>query len=370
MKIEPFALERYFAEHEFEAAYLLGSSDCETMSMAELLELADDDTKEVWGRLRLGYTESAGLPLLREEVAGLYEGVSADDVLVVAPEEGIFVAMNCLLNKGDHAVSIHPAYQSLFEVAAAIGCRVDRWEPDEAAGWRFDVGTIESLVRPDTRAIMVSFPHNPTGSLPAREEFEKLVGLAADRGIALFSDEMYRFLELDPAARLPSACEISDSAVALFGMSKTFGLAGLRVGWLATRDKALLQRMRRFKDYTTICSSAPSEVLAVIAMRSRNAIAERNMSIIRSNLELLDDFFARQSERFSWVRPPAGSVCFPRMLFDEAAREFAARAVSRAGVMVVPSEVFGCESHLRMGFGRKNMPEALARFETFLESDG
>lgn len=370
MKIEPFRLERYFAEHEFAAEHLLSSSDCEALSLAWLLELADDETGRLWNSMRLGYTETAGSPLLREEVSRLYAGIGPDCILVAAPEEAIFIALNCLLEAGDHVVCTFPGYQSLYEIPAALGSEVEMWRPEEEEGWRFDVGSLEAMVRPETRAIVVNFPHNPTGHLPTARDFRRVVEIASGTGAYLLSDEMYRFLELDPAGRLPPACELYDRAISLSGMSKAFGMAGARIGWLATTDREAYRKMAAFKDYTTICSSAPSEILSLIALRARETILERNLATIAANLVALDGFFARRSRLFDWVRPRAGTTCFPRMLFDRDAAEFCGEVTARSGVMLLPSNVFGVEGHVRIGTGRTGMPEALERFERFLEEYG
>jgi aspartate/methionine/tyrosine aminotransferase len=367
MKLKPFALERYFAKHEFSTRFLLSSSDCDGLAMSELLSWADGETRGLWEKAALGYTESLGLPLLRREIAGLYEGMLESDVLVAAPQELVLIAMSCLLEKGDHVVCTFPGYQSLYEIAESIGCRVDRWEPVEAEGWRFRVDDLVGMLRPDTKLIIVNFPHNPTGALPSAGDFRRVMEIARERGIRVFSDEMYRFLELDPKDRLPSACEVDDKAVSLFGMSKTFALAGLRVGWLTTRDAALLARFAEYKDYTTICAAVPSEILAVIGLRSRERIAARHRERIARNLGLLDAFFARHAADFSWIRPKAGTIGFPGLRRETDAAAFCERARREAGVLLLPSTVYGYEApHIRVGFGRENMPEALRRLEDLL----
>ena len=233
MKLGRFELERYFSRYEFSVRHLLSSSDCESLPMAELVDWADEECLELWRTLRLGYTESPGLPLLRREIAGMYEGVAPDDVLEVVPEEGIFLTMTALLEPGDHVIVTWPGYQSLYSLAQAMGCEVSFWRPDEAQGWRYDPADVRRALRPTTRLIVANFPHNPTGYLPPRADYEELLAVAAEAGVHLFSDEMYRWLEQDPAERLPSAAERYERAVTLCGLSKTFALPGLRVGWLA-----------------------------------------------------------------------------------------------------------------------------------------
>jgi aspartate/methionine/tyrosine aminotransferase len=368
MDIEPFALERYFARHEFSARYLLSCSDCEPLSLAELVAMADAESLESWRELRLGYTESAGHPLLREAIAGLYPGLTPDETLVAAPEEAIFLFMHAILERGDHVVCTVPAYQSLHAVARSIGCEVSSWEPDEGRGWSFDHGALESLLRTNTRLVVVNFPHNPTGYVPSRADFEALVGLVHRRGIHLLSDEMYRFLDVEPGSALPAACELSERAHSLGGLSKAFGLPGLRVGWIATHDRRLIGRLAELKDYTTICASAPSEVLAIIALRQRPAIVERHLGCLRRNVTLLGGFLGDRDDLFAWNPPRGGSVCFPRLLFTGDAQAFCDTLVEQAGIMLVPSTTFACGNrHVRIGFGRENLPEVLHHFGDYLD---
>lgn len=368
MRIRPFALERYYARHEFTARYLLSSSDCEALSLDQLVAMADDDTRRLWRELRLAYTESQGHPLLREAVAGLYRGLGADDVLTVVPEEGIFLLMHAALEPGDHVVCVAPAYQSLHEVAHSIGCEVSRWLPHEERGWEFDPADLERLMRENTRMVVVNFPHNPTGALPGRPELEAIVELADRHGAIVLSDEMYRFLEAEPRSTLPSGCELSPRAVTLGGLSKSFGLPGLRTGWLATRNRELVAAMCVLKDYTTICAAAPSEVLAIIALANREEIVGRQRARVRRNLGICADFVARSSGRFTWHPPAGGSVCFPRYHGPEGTRALCDEVVERAGIMVVPSSVFDFgDHHLRIGLGREDLPDVLARFEAYLD---
>lgn len=371
MHLEPFHLERYFARHEFSARYLLSSSDCEALSLAELLDLADPQCRELWQRLRLGYTESLGLPLLREEVARLYEGVTADEVIEVVPEEGILLAMVTMLEPGDHVIVTWPGYQTLYGIARQMGCEVTCWQPDERAGWRFDLDDVRRALRPATRLIVVNMPHNPTGSLLSREDFEALLGLADDAGVAVFSDEMYRWLEQDQGRLLPAAVERSRRAVTLCGLSKTFSLPGLRVGWLVTHDREVYRRLAAAKDYTTICGSAPSEVLAVVALRNAAAIAARNRERVAANAARFERFVADHDDLFSWTPPRAGSIALARLHAPEGATAFCDRVVAEAGVMLLPSSVFGYgDGHVRIGLGRDTFAAGLAELGRWLERRG
>jgi aspartate/methionine/tyrosine aminotransferase len=368
MQLPDFELERYFARWEFDAPYLLCASDAETFTLAELLERADDETAALWRELTLGYTESSGHPLLRAEIALLYEGLQADDVIVFAgAEEPIFAIATALLGAGDHAIVTWPAYQSLHEVPRAAGAEVTLLELEHDAGWALDPAAVRRALRPDTRLIAINFPHNPTGAMVDEATLREIADIAGDAGAVLLCDEVYRGLELDPGERLPAGADLYERALSLGVMSKAYGLAGLRIGWLATRDRALLDRIARIKDYTTICNSAPSEILALIALRAGDALLERNRGIVRHNLAELDRFFERWADVLEWVRPRAGTVGFPRLVDGTPARRLSDELLAEQGVLVAPGGVFQHPGeHFRLGFGRRNMPEALERLETYL----
>ena len=370
MQIPPFTLERYFAKHEFSAKYLLSSSDCESLTLPELLNMANPKMRKTWETLSFGYTESAGHPLLRAEAAQIYTGLGAENLLIAAPEEIIFLFMHALLQPEDHVIVTAPGYQSLHEIARSIGSQVSTWEPVEAEKWHFDLTRLAELIRPETKLVVVNFPHNPTGFIPSQKEYQDLINLLRKKNIYLFSDEMYRFLEIEPGATLFSACEAYEKAFSLFGMSKTFGLPGLRIGWIATQDQLLLARMLALKDYTTICASAPSEILSIIALQNKATIIAEQNTRLTKNMALLDAFMEKYAHIFRLNRPRGGSICFPRMLGVESTLEFANQLVREAKVMMAPSHVFGYGNrHFRIGFGRENFREVLEKFGSYLDSN-
>jgi aspartate/methionine/tyrosine aminotransferase len=366
MQIPPFKLERYFAQYEFNVKYVLCASDCESFSIRDLLELEPDAAARLHQHW-LGYTESMGSPSLREEIGRMYEDIQPEHVLVhTGAEEAIFLFMHAVLNANDHVIVHWPCYQSLAEIARSIGCRVSLWQAREEEGWALDLDDLKHNIRSDTRAIIINTPHNPTGYLMPSEEFQEVSRIARENGIILFSDEVYRESEYRSEDRLSAACDFGKHAVSLGVMSKTYGLPGLRIGWIATRNKEIYEKMAALKDYTTICNSAPSEFLAELALRHRVALAERNLSIIASNLDMLDQFFARHPDRFAWQRPQAGSIGFPKLM-GEMINDFCKDLVEKTGVLLLPGTLYDKQSHhFRIGFGRKNFPEALALLEDFL----
>jgi aspartate/methionine/tyrosine aminotransferase len=368
--LAPFKLERFFAEYEFKVRYLLSASDCESLTLAELLALADADGLARWEGLTLSYTESQGDPALRAEISREYPGLTADDMLVLVPEEGIYIAMQTLVAPGEHVIAIHPAYQSLHEVARARGCNVTPWPvlPDGAAGWRLDLEALAVAITPETRLLVVNFPHNPTGYVASRAELDAIVELARRHNLYLFSDEMYRGLEYEPSRRLPPVATLYEKGISLSGLSKTLAAPGLRLGWLATRAPSLIDRWLTYKDYTTICHSGPSEVLGLIALRAQAQILQRNLDLIGANLALADGFFKRQAALFGWPRPLAGSVAFPEWRGPGPVDEFCQAVLDARGVLLVPGpSVFGVPGRrFRLGLGRRNFPEALAQLEAFV----
>ncbi|CAL8465212.1 g4747 [Coccomyxa elongata] len=373
---EEFKLERFMAKYEFSSPYTLCCSDCQPLSQSEVLALADDECRRKWDRLSLAYTEPRGLPELREEVANLYNGVSADEVLILAPQEAITIAMLAILRPGDHVVVAFPGYQSLYAIARAIGAEISFWHmrADEEGGLGFQMSELKKLMRPTTRAVVVNFPHNPSGALLALTDWEALVGLCRASNAYLFSDEMYRMLERDPAARLPAAVECYERGISLCGMSKALGMPGIRIGWLAARDAELHPLLQHLHDYSTICASAPSEILALIGLRARERLVAANLELIEANLAKAREFFARHADTFEWYEPAAGSICFPRLRTGEAVEAFCERLVAKCGVLLLPATVYDhaqsvAEGRFRLGLGRLNFGECLRHLEKFMQNE-
>lgn len=368
MQFNDFKLERYLAKYEFSVEYSLSSSDCENLTIPELLGYADTDGLEMWSDLKLGYTESKGHPALREEIAGLYQKIGPDDLLVIAPEEGILIALNAILQPGDGVISIYPAYQSLLEIPRVLGCKVTAWPLEvENGNWTLDLNILEASIDRKTKLLIINFPHNPSGFLPSREVFEGIVNLARRHNLYLFSDEMYWMSEHNPADRLPAVADLYEKGISLFGLSKTFGLPGLRIGWLASQDKGLMTKCSSFKDYTTICAGAPSEALALIGLKAKDRLIPRNLEIIHQNLLQAVDFFSKHGETFQWFPPKAGSIAFPRLTADIPVDSFCEAVVMKKNLMILPGTVFDHhENHFRVGLGRKDFPAALTRLSEYL----
>lgn len=369
-----FRLETHFSRWEFKARYHMTASDAETMRMSDLLALTDEQDRETWEKLTLGYTETWGKPALRETIASTYQGLTSDDILCFAgAEEGLYCAMLALLETDDHAIITVPNYQSMETLPVSL-CRQVSGVPLRAENnWALDIEDVKKALRPNTRLIAVNFPNNPTGAIADQETFAELVELCKERNIHLFSDEVYRGLERDPAKQLPQAAELFDKGISLNVMSKAYGLPGLRIGWIACRDHDLLARMEKMKHYLSISNSAPSEILAVIALKARDQIISRNRALCDENLKLLGAFFNEYPHLYQWQAPDGGCVGFARYLGKDGADEHCRQLVEEAGVLLLSSSLFASDllpvatDHFRVGFGRKNISAGLDAWRAHLQ---
>jgi aspartate/methionine/tyrosine aminotransferase len=367
-----FRLETYFSRWEFTARYHLTASDAQTMTLRELLDLADEDGRSRWESQSLGYTQTYGLPELRAAIADTYSSVAADDVLCFAgASEAIYLAMRTLLGPDDHAVVLTPNYQTAETTPLSV-CSVTGVALQPADGWALDLDAVVAALRPNTRVVSVNFPNNPTGCVPDVDPWRALAALCEERGIWLFSDEVYRGLEVGSGSALPQAADLSPTALSLNVMSKAYGLPGLRIGWIACRDREVLSRLERAKHYTSICNAGPSEILALVALRAGKQILDRNRRIVAANLPVFGAFFAQYPDLFEWQPPQGGCVAFPRYLGADGVEAMCTTLVEQAGVLLLPASIY--ESALtptpvdrfRIGVGRRAPEEALAAWANWL----
>lgn len=368
MLLPPFKLEEYFAKYEFVAPFMMGSSDSETHTLTELVSMADEECLSLWNNLKFTYTETHGLPLLREEIRKIYNTQDKDNILVfTGAEEAIYITMQVMLKRGDHVVVLTPCYQSLKDIPKAAGANITEISLDwKNNNWSFNLEKFKTVVTDKTKLVILNFPHNPTGFHPSQELFKAIIDIVKQQDAYLFSDEVYRFSEQNPADCLPNAVDCYEKAISLGVMSKSFGFPGLRIGWLASRDKSLLQDLASYKNYTSICNSAPSEMLSLIALRNKEHILQRNRGIAKNNLDLLDKFFNEYFDVYEWYRPTAGFINFPRLKLDVNIDHFAKQLIDEEGVIILPGTLFdNPNNHFRLGFGRRNLPEALERLERF-----
>ncbi|MGA9251147.1 MAG: pyridoxal phosphate-dependent aminotransferase [Roseobacter sp.] len=367
-----FRLETHFAKWEFQARYHLTASDAESMSLPDLLALASPEDRAGFEQMWLGYTETFGAPDLRAAIADTYAQQNVENILSFAgASEGIFAANSVLLDKDAHAIVITPNYQSHETLPLAI-CEATGvpLEPDE--DWSLDIDRVAAAIRPNTRLLTMNFPHNPTGAILSRDRYDALIALCRKHGIFILHDEIFNGLGPSGTQHLPFIADVYERGLSLGVMSKAYGLPGLRIGWIAAQDKALLARMERMKHYLSICNSGPSERLALIALKNRDTLLARNCAIVDENILKWDAFFARHAELFDWQPPQASCMAYPRYKGRDGVEAFAKALVEDSGVLVLPSSIYASalgpvpQDRFRIGLGRRGLDEALAAFDAHL----
>lgn len=376
MKIRDFGLEIFFGRYEFSAPYLLAQSDCESLSIRELLALepgAQEGFLDTW----LGYSENDGAPALREAVSGLYTQCGPENVLLhVGAQEAIFGALNVLVEPGEHVICQFPTYQSLYEVARAAGCELSLCPLHQGEdGWYCDLDELERLITLKTRLLVLNTPNNPTGYALSADERQRICELARRHGLRILADEVYRGLEA-PDAVPPAFCDIYERAFSVGVLSKAYGLPGLRVGWIASQERDAIGTLSRYKNYLSICCPTPSEALARIALKHGPAVLARNREIIARNRRIAADFFARYDHVFLHNPPQAGPIAFHGLRPDFVARfgsalAFCEHLAQSAGVLLLPGNVYDMDApYVRMGYGRANFAENLAVLDGWLQQNG
>jgi aspartate/methionine/tyrosine aminotransferase len=367
-----FRLETHFSKWEFKARYHMTASDAESIRLRDLLALASDQEREEFDAMSLGYTETYGAPDLREVIASTYATQKASDILCFAgASEGIFAANNVILDKDSHAIVVTPNYQSHETLPVAI-CTATGVPLDPDDGWSLDIDRIAAAIRPNTRLVTINFPHNPTGAILPLDRYMALIDLCRARGIYILHDEIFNGLGPTGTQHLPFIADLYERGLSLNVMSKSYGMPGLRIGWIACKDTAILSKMERMKHYLSICNSGPSERLAKIALTNRQSLLARNCAIVDENLPKWDAFFVRHPDLFDWRRPDGSCMAFPRYKGADGVEAFAASLVEESGVLLLPGTIYASQlcptpkDRFRIGFGRAGLDEGLAALEAHI----
>ena len=374
-RLPDFQLETFFSRWEFNTKYNMCASNIESVSLEELLLLSNVEDKKLWTKLDLGYTETYGSLNIREAIADTYDNINSNDILTFAGgEEGIYVAMQCILNKNDHAIVITPNYQSSETLPKSI-CEVTGIGLNSDDNWNLDIQKIISAIKSNTRLISINFPNNPTGKIISMDTLYELINIAKKKDIYLFNDEIYRLMERDKSKRLIQVSDIYEKGISLNGMSKSYGMPGLRIGWIATKDHDLLDRMEKMKHYLSICNSAPSEILAIIALNSRKKILDRTNKIVTKNLKILNKFFLEYKYLFDWKEPDGGCIGYPRYKGPDGVDVFCEKLIKQESVLLLPSKVYTSDivkspkNHFRIGYGHVNMLKGLELIKKFINKN-
>lgn len=368
MKLNPFEMERWQSTWEHRVRFNLSESGVHPMTPLELLELAGADPRELLGH-RLGYNQSNGSDELRERIAALY-GAEPGNVLVGnGGAESNYVTAWSLLEPDDAVVMEVPNYMQLWGLAEAFGGEVRSFPLLEDRGWAPDLERLAERAA-GARAIIVTNPNNPTGAILSEEEMDEIVRIAERAGAWLIADEIYTGAELDgrPTASFWGRYE---RLIVTAGLSKAYGLPGLRVGWVVG-PADFIRRLWSYKDYTSIAPGTLSDLCARLALRPdvRAKIGARTREILNENLPALTEWLGRRPETFDFTPPRAGAICYTRYNLDIGSSELARRLKDEQDVLIVPGDHFRMDGFMRIGFGppRAELLEALERIETVLTS--
>ncbi len=374
MKLRPFLMERWQSVYEHQVACNLSESGVHPMSLRELLAINDGTVETRLERLLdtdLGYSQGNGSIELRERIAAIYPGAELDSVLVThGGAEANFLATLRLLESGDEVVIMLPNYMQIHGLVPTWGGSITPWNLVEKNGWEADLGELERLVTDKTKLILITNPNNPTGRCFDSPFLDRLTAIAGKVGAWVLADEIYRGAEVD-GNETPSVWGRYERVLVTSGLSKAYGLPGLRAGWVVSPDIDFINTLWSYHDYSSICSSPLTMALAAFALepKNRSVILERTRGIIRGNLPIIDNWASRRPDRFSYRPPDAGAILYLRYHHAIGSTELAEKIRTEEGTLVVPGDHFGMESFLRLGFGSNEIElrDALQRVEKVLD---
>jgi aspartate/methionine/tyrosine aminotransferase len=365
LRFIPFELERWQSTWENRVRFNLSESGVHPLTIQELLGLAGASAMPLL-EVRLGYSQSNGTDLLRERIAALYPGASADQVLVTTgSSEANFVTCWRLIEPGDKVAVMMPNYQQTWGLGQNFGAQVRPFQLHEKEGWEPYAEEIRTAIAPGTKLIVVTNPHNPTGHILSDASRKVIVERAKEVGAWLLADEVYQGAERN-GHTTPSFWGSYDKAIVVNGLSKAYGLPGLRIGWIVA-PPALTQEAWARHDYTTIGPSGASDHLAAVALdpRVRDKLIDRTRRILNANYPVLETWLKTFGDTFTWHAPQAGAICWARYRHAITAAEIVERVRAQHSVLLCPGEHFGMPGFLRFGYGGElqHFQQALAETE-------
>jgi aspartate/methionine/tyrosine aminotransferase len=353
MRLEPFAMERLQSTWENRVAWNLSESGVHPLRLEDLAD-TQDDRLALFGQT-LGYTQTNGTVELRQTIAGMYPGATADHIQVTnGGAEANCIVLCHLIEPGDDVIVMVPNYMQAPGLARGLGANVRPWPlaGGEAEGrWRPDLDVLESMVSPRTRAVLICNPNNPTGACFTSGEIDTICRIAGRVGAWILSDEIYRGAELE-GGETPTAWGRYERALVTSGLSKAYGLPGLRIGWVVG-PPATIEALWGVHDYTTIAPGALSDRLARIALAPgrRERLLARTRGMIRANYPLVRKWIERRAPALSHVPPQAGAIVFIRYTYRINSTALTDRLRQEQSVLVVPGDHFNMDGYLRIGFG-------------------
>lgn len=369
MKIREFGVERWMDQYENHCELNLAETCVESLTVEELLDLAGKKDAILADVLPMKLTYGAidGTERLRSNVASLYEKQAVPNVLIThGAISANALVYETLVEPGDHVISVLPTYQQHYSIPESYGAQVEilRLRPEQ--GFLPDLDELKRMIRPDTRLIAINNPNNPTGSLMERPFLEAIVAIARSCGAYILCDEVYRGTDQHGDGFTASIADLYEKGISTGSMSKTWSLAGLRVGWIVAPVE-LIGRVQIHRDYNTISVGMLNDLFASIALENRAALLKRNHEILRTNLALLDAWIAKEPA-LSYVKPKSGTTALVRVDLPVSSRDFCVALLEKTGVMFTPGSALDMEGYVRIGYtnSRAVLEAGLARVSAFL----
>lgn len=372
MKIEPFKVELWMNEHEDKAVYNTGETCVDSISMDELFEIAELDKQETLNRLtqkRLTYGHIFGNPKFKKGIASLYETIQEEDITTTHGAIGAnHLVLYSLVEPEDEIVAVLPTYQQLYSIPASFRATVKQHVLAPENNFLPDLTELKKQVSQKTKVIIINNPNNPSGSLMAREMLTEIVAIAKEADAYILSDETYRGLT-QADVESPSIADMYEKGISVSSMSKVWSLAGLRLGWIATKNQEALEQCLLHRDHNTISCGMIDEELAAIALANKDKLLERSQKIIRENLKVLDEWVAKEPH-ISYVKPQAGTVTLLYYDFDRSSRELCLDLINNHGLLFTPGDCFEFENCVRIGYGcsTEELIAGLNKFSEYLAS--
>ncbi|KAL1297868.1 hypothetical protein AAFC00_006391 [Neodothiora populina] len=388
--IEPFAVEQWMDKYETTAKYNIAETCCASISVDELRDISEKKGENVIDLSTvLNYGDIRGSENLRTNLARLYSSkvgtpLRTDDILIQPGAIAAnYLVLASLIGPGDHVICHYPTYQQLYSVPASLGADVDLWKAKEKKNWQPDADDLKDLIKPNTKLIIINNPNNPTGAVLRKSLLEKVIELASEHDITILSDEVYRplFHGIGPMdSDFPSSMINMgyEKTIVTGSLSKAYSLAGIRCGWLASRSKEIIEKCASFRDYTTISVGVLDQQIATFALSQDtiHSLLGRNISLARTNLEMIERFVIKHDEYCSYVRPEAGTTAFIKIERDGKpvdAVEFCKQLQEKTGVMFLPGTCFGDEfkGYVRIGYVNKTevVKEGLEEVRKFMKKE-
>lgn len=370
MKIEIFKMESWLRDNQY-IQYNLGQSGVEDVTVGELIEQLDMKIEDLKS-LSLGDNDTLGTLELRKLIAGFYENISVDNIMVTSgSSEALLVYFMVKYKPGSNIVVLAPAFQSLSDMPAYLGYEVRKLHLKKENNFRIDMNELENLIDEDTSILVLNNPHNPTGMRLTEEEIEQIKKIIVDKNVEVLADEHYRFLPHTEEAVIPSLTNYFDKVSAVGSMIKCFGCVGLRIGWLIA-DKELIENCRDLKDYTTHTICSMNDFLSRKVLQKSWELSLKYKEWIIENKKYFQGFINKNSNILNWIPPQAGIVAFPYFINNKIkVQDVLADLIDKKKVFLLPGETFDVNNHFRICLGKdpQYFREAMDKFQEYIDEN-